>query len=175
MPNCAAFGCTSGYDKSVKSRWPVTWHSFPLKNTKLRDKWVKNLSRKDFVPNEHTRLCSLHFKEEDYVTVTQDKRKRNLAARNSPTLKKRRLKPTAYPTVFSQPKYLLKKKTPEKRSSSARTTASARRLFEDQQQVAAGERAMDADLLRDLDDLETRLNTDPCVPKGFCFTRYKLT
>ncbi len=177
MPTCPAIYCRSGYKskgKTVPCPERITWHKFPLKNPIMLRKWMKNLSRgNDFSPKPGSRICSLHFKKEDFIVISQDERTgRSDRKWKGPELEKRRLKPTAYPTVFkSVPMSALRKKTPEKRKSSSKTTVTARRLFDASQQDMAEERFWETDTLKSLDDLEQRLKTEMTVPGGFCCTR----
>jgi len=66
MPNkCVAFGCKTGYDRqdSGSDEVPVdkpTLHSFPKDQTLLA-KWVKAISRKDFVPSQYSRVFKTFF------------------------------------------------------------------------------------------------------------------
>ena len=39
-------------------------------NEPLRSRWLNAIKRKDFVPNKHRRLCSLHFKQEKKMGST---------------------------------------------------------------------------------------------------------
>ena len=58
-------GCKTGYDRQDSGSDEVpgdkpTLHSFP-KDQILLAKWVKAISRKDFVPSQYSRVCSKHF------------------------------------------------------------------------------------------------------------------
>ncbi|KAK4289141.1 hypothetical protein Pmani_037873 [Petrolisthes manimaculis] len=64
MPvSCAAYGCTSRFNKENSPT--LTFHKFP-KDGELLEKWLHNVRRENFTPSKHTRLCSKHFKEEDF-------------------------------------------------------------------------------------------------------------
>ncbi|MCP4492781.1 MAG: THAP domain-containing protein, partial [Gammaproteobacteria bacterium] len=54
MPKCVALNCKSGYHSHVTPK-NITFHTFPLKNPDLLDRWVKNLHRADFVPTKYSR------------------------------------------------------------------------------------------------------------------------
>ena len=54
---CCVPGCYSNSKKQKK----LSFHKFPQDDT-LRKKWIGKIKRKDFVPTEHHRVCSLHFK-----------------------------------------------------------------------------------------------------------------
>ncbi|KAM4744106.1 THAP domain-containing protein 6-like [Anableps anableps] len=76
MPHsCAALDCTRRC--TVQSRTSgITFHRFP-KESGLRKRWVKALRRKGFSPNTSTRICSEHFKEEDFDRTGQTVRLRD--------------------------------------------------------------------------------------------------
>ena len=54
---CCVPGCYSNSKKHKK----LSFHKFPLDDA-LRRKWTNEIKRKDFVPNEHHKVCSLHFR-----------------------------------------------------------------------------------------------------------------
>ena len=87
---CAAVGCKTGYKQSKynqKTLKSATLHKFPLNNKTLLNKWILKIKRKNFQPNEHSRLCSKHFLDSDFITESTDLKKRK---RNSTDLLKRR-------------------------------------------------------------------------------------
>ncbi|KAL1489512.1 hypothetical protein ABEB36_013469 [Hypothenemus hampei] len=55
MGRCCAYRCSNSGT-----------HVFP-KNNKLRKKWINAWKRKTFFPTKYSRLCSNHFKQEDFV------------------------------------------------------------------------------------------------------------
>ena len=68
---CCAPGCNSDQRKLrnlKKYPWMknVTFHAFPHRNRpndrRLHKKWLEQIKRdSSFLPNKHTRVCSLHF------------------------------------------------------------------------------------------------------------------
>ena len=68
---CSAINCRSGCSGERKDP-NVTFHSFPLSDKKLLKIWLKNIARKDFTPTKYSRLCSLHFKVEDFREDSSD-------------------------------------------------------------------------------------------------------
>uniref|UniRef100_A0A3P9PXH2 THAP domain-containing protein 6-like n=1 Tax=Poecilia reticulata TaxID=8081 RepID=A0A3P9PXH2_POERE len=75
MPHsCAALDCTKRCTVQTRTSG-VTFHRFP-KETNLRKRWVKAVRRKGFSPNTSTRLCSEHFKKEDFDRTGQTVRLR---------------------------------------------------------------------------------------------------
>lgn len=105
--SCVAPGCKSG--NGTKNIFPpgVGKHRFP-KNPDLRQKWANAIPRKNWQPSKHSRICSLHFDDSDYVTDHQDS---NAHRKRNHKLKVRRLKVDAVPHYFPGcPSYLSKKR-----------------------------------------------------------------
>ena len=68
MPSeCSAVSCKSGYDSNKENQDGITFHKFPLENKGLLNLWLRRISRIDFVPTRHSKLCSRHFKESDFL------------------------------------------------------------------------------------------------------------
>ena len=98
MPSCSVVTCKSGYHAHCTAK-EVQWFHFPLQNFRnnskvLLDKWKSRLNRKDFIPTKHSRICSLHFKNEDYIPESEN------VDKFGRKLKKRRLKPNAAPSLL---------------------------------------------------------------------------
>lgn len=69
-------------------------YSFPIHNPDLLEKWISQINIKDFKPTKHSKLCSDHFKNEDY----------------KPDSNLKLLKDDAFPTIFQDfPIHLQKK------------------------------------------------------------------
>ena len=96
---CCAINCRSGYTGENKGP-DVTFHSFPLHDKQLLEGWLKRIARKDFTPTKYSRLCSLHFKPEDFVTESTDQQIRRRKNRSSALLVKKRLKGDVLPSIF---------------------------------------------------------------------------
>ncbi|KAL3236789.1 hypothetical protein MRX96_022197 [Rhipicephalus microplus] len=74
-------------NSSTKKKLGVSFHDFPADRA-VQQKWLKAISRKDFIPNDKSAssvVCSLHFVGDNY---------------SSDSPKRRRLKRTAFPSVF---------------------------------------------------------------------------
>ncbi|XP_060708051.1 THAP domain-containing protein 3 isoform X1 [Hemiscyllium ocellatum] len=83
MPkSCAAYNCTNRYSSKNKE---LTFHRFPFSKPDLLVQWMNNVGRAEFKPNQHTVICSEHFKPECFNTWGNRKN----------------LKHNAVPTVFS--------------------------------------------------------------------------
>ena len=98
MPTCTVVTCKSGYHAHPTPK-EVQWFHFPLENFRnnskvLLDKWKSRLNRNDFTPTKHTRICSLHFKNEDYIPELEN------VDKFGRKLKKRRLKSNAAPSLL---------------------------------------------------------------------------
>lgn len=103
---CAAFGCKTGYVSEKRRRTEngekITVHSFPLSDVELCAKWVRAMGRKRFVPSIHSTICSLHFKEDDFVRESRDSNASRKRGRGEERMKRRYLKKDAIPSVFDQ-------------------------------------------------------------------------
>ena len=129
---CAAFGCRSGYRECTgftPDGIKITFHSFPLNNPELCEKWIRcSNPRTDFVPSKHSRICSRHFRENDFVVAHSDSNvsRRRLQQRSSEArrLRKRHLKPDAVPSIFENaqttPRQTTMASAPTRRETEAR-------------------------------------------------------
>ena len=82
-----------------EERWVDWFHSFSLEDKHLLQTCLKRLARKDYVPTKHSKLCSLHFKFEDFVTDSTDQ-KGWRKKRETATLIRKRLRKDACPSIF---------------------------------------------------------------------------
>ena len=96
---CCAINCRSGYADENKDP-DVTFHSFPLHDKQLLQDRLKRIARKDFTPTKYSKLCSLHFKPEDFVKELYDQQIRQRKNRSSALLVKKRLKGNVLPSIF---------------------------------------------------------------------------
>ena len=95
MPYCVAVGCQNA--SSGKYAVPgLSWHTFPLLDKPLLDKWLHNMGRKNFFPSKTSRLCGAHFAEEEFVSDLYEQLMGEKRARQ-----KKNLKPGAVPTIFA--------------------------------------------------------------------------
>ena len=171
---CAAFGCTSGYKRKGQNPddsaggQKITFHSFPLHDRLLCQKWLRSNPRKDFVPSKHSRLCSLHFHPSDFVDMHKDTNKRRDRVRADKKLQRRYLKDDAVPSIFpNAPEYL------SKAGSSRRATVKATSAKRHQQEMAAmqqqEETFMNNDDISDasITDIAQRLQNEATMPQGY--------
>ena len=93
MPHCAAFGCTnsSAADESL------SFFRFPVKDPSLLKQWIHAIGRQKFSPTKHSRLCSVHFKEEYFEL---DIYSQIMAQEHTKRRRGRRLKAGSVPTIF---------------------------------------------------------------------------
>ncbi|CAG5001547.1 unnamed protein product [Parnassius apollo] len=70
MPSCVVKWCKNNSSSCNKTAG-ITFHSFP-QNTILRERWTKavRLQRQqcNWNPNMYSKICSIHFKEDDFYT-----------------------------------------------------------------------------------------------------------
>ena len=65
VQTCSAYGCLNRFKKNSG----ITFHKFPsIKRQSLRKKWIFAMKRKGFQPGYDERVCSEHFKPEDFQT-----------------------------------------------------------------------------------------------------------
>uniref|UniRef100_A0A672HL68 THAP-type domain-containing protein n=1 Tax=Salarias fasciatus TaxID=181472 RepID=A0A672HL68_SALFA len=70
MPEyCSAYGCGNRRNIENSTRG-ITFHKFP-RDKKLKRKWELAVRRKDFTASEFSKLCSEHFKPEDFDRTGQ--------------------------------------------------------------------------------------------------------
>lgn len=68
---CAAFGCNNAYAKKKGMSKNFTLHRFP-KDKAVRKGWIDACRRSDKFNPDASRLCSLHFTEDDYERDLQN-------------------------------------------------------------------------------------------------------
>jgi hypothetical protein len=125
MPSkCSAVNCKSGYDSNKERHDGITFHRFPLKNKDLLNLWLRRISRVDFVPTQYSKLCSLHFKESDFLYNIVDTNKSRRKRYNQDRRKLRHLQPTAVPSIFENlPSYFSSHSQYQERLSERPTTS----------------------------------------------------
>ncbi|XP_037332197.2 THAP domain-containing protein [Pungitius pungitius] len=79
--SCSAYGCTKRHAKGSD----VNFFRFPFGDNARLNQWLLNVRRKNWIPSKSSRLCSTHFKEDQFFIDNEGKR---------------RLKETAVPTIF---------------------------------------------------------------------------
>ncbi|XP_038273119.1 peroxynitrite isomerase THAP4 isoform X3 [Dermochelys coriacea] len=81
---CAAVNCSNRQGKV--HRGAVSFHRFPLKDSKRLIQWLKAVQRDNWTPTKYSFLCSEHFTKDSFSKRLEDQH--------------RLLKPTAVPTIF---------------------------------------------------------------------------
>ncbi|CAB4058511.1 unnamed protein product [Lepeophtheirus salmonis] len=97
MLTCCRPPCRAGYPalKIVKNDVPsafqpkVSLHIFP-KGKELKKKWLRVIPRVDFVPSNHSRVCTRHFRESCFSK--ERKNSNSTRAKKSTSFKIPRLK-----------------------------------------------------------------------------------
>ena len=160
---CSALNCRSGYSGETKDP-NITFHSFPFHDENLMKIWLKNIARKDFKPTKYTRICSLHFKLDDFREDSSDHKESRKRLRKDAKLLNRRLRKDAVPCIFEDlPAYYECNVAPsrsEKALSSSRLENDAN-LLEEQ-----AEKFLEMDKLQNFDDLLNGLKKEQ-LPQGF--------
>ena len=71
MPHwCIAYGCNNSSDKKSTS-----WHRLPLDDREFLLKWIAKIGRTNTLVNEHSRLCTEHFKSSCFIKRTGSTRR----------------------------------------------------------------------------------------------------
>ncbi|XP_007440508.1 THAP domain-containing protein 4 isoform X2 [Python bivittatus] len=83
---CAALNCSNRQGKDPRGRAAVSFHRFPLKDSKRLIQWLKAVQRDNWIPTKYSFLCSEHFTKDSFSKRLEDQH--------------RLLKPTAIPTIF---------------------------------------------------------------------------
>nr|XP_020641986.1 THAP domain-containing protein 4 isoform X2 [Pogona vitticeps] len=83
---CAALNCSNRQGKAPRGRAAVSFHRFPLKDSKRLIQWLKAVQRDNWTPTKYSFLCSEHFTKDSFSKRLEDQH--------------RLLKPTAVPTIF---------------------------------------------------------------------------
>ena len=94
MPYCAISGCESGH---TRKKDLGIFQSFYLPTSKdMKERWLEKIriNRPDFSESIHTRVCAKHFRLRDYKSNND-----NVTSRGK-LKKKRKLKPTAIPSLY---------------------------------------------------------------------------
>ena len=171
---CAAYGCKSGY-KGHKADERLTFHAFPLYDKELCDRWVKANPRKDYIPSEHSRICSLHFKPSDLLeerTDTNKARLQRMLKSGTERQTKRRLRDDGVPSIFPNALAYLTAKSSGPRDTIS-TTVSSRREQEVRQLDILEQSFNAADDISSwsLSEIFSTLNAETALPAGFTLTK----
>ena len=111
--------CVPMCSKNSKRNPNVSFHKFPLpeKDRELHKRWLDEIRRdegKDFTVNKHTKVCSEHFKAEDF---TPGHRASKDGRRSNP-----QLKPGVVPSVFLDFPTRLQKSRPKRKKPMDRSS-----------------------------------------------------
>ncbi|XP_035737884.1 THAP domain-containing protein 1-like [Vespa mandarinia] len=88
MPtSCSVYGCSNRFSKEKK----IQFFTFPFKDEHRLAAWITAVHRKDWKPSKASRICSAHFKPQDFL--------HRPSTAWYPYI--RRLKHDAVPSVFS--------------------------------------------------------------------------
>ena len=160
---CAAFGRKCFRFPLPDGRKP-TLHSFPLNNKELCNKWIQAIPRANFVLSKHSRLCSRHFRESDFVEDHQDRNPTRCRQWKqtaiSQKLQKRYLKPDSVPSFFDDV------------CSDLRTGEIAPQITQDSCLENSNESFIGEEIISGLTlvDIDHKLKTEATLPSGFTVT-----
>jgi hypothetical protein len=176
VKTCAAVGCRNGYRlRKGEAHDPLklksSFHSFPLHDKELCNKWVRALHRENFQPTHNSRLCSEHFHSNDFVEESRDTNAGRRKFDSVIKLKKRYLKPNAVPSIFKNLPANLSR-TPLLERQTARATSSSRHEHMSKLAKEQNDTFLAADDISglSLDQLLRRLSGEATFPKGFVTT-----
>ena len=125
---------------------------------------MKRIARKDFYPTKYSRLCSLHFKTDDFISHSIDQQTRRKQKRPNLLLTKKRLKSDAVPSIFKNiPEYYTFKDAP---SRSGLPLSSSRLEKEAAVLDFQCESFLNDDRITSLDELYSKVSQD-AQDKGF--------
>ena len=89
--NCSAYNCLSDSRKTKG----ISYLSFLTEDPPRLKQWLINLKREDFEAEDHSRLCHVHFKEDQFERSPAFLKSLGLEGRYLPIVKD-----TAVPTLF---------------------------------------------------------------------------
>lgn len=126
----------------------------------MQRKWLRAISR-DISPTKNTRVCSLHFTSDDFVTERRDTNLRRLRG----PLRRKMLKEGAVPSVFpNYPEYLQR---PRQRQRSGASSSSQRLEAENTRIESEIENFEESDVIEDLNSLLNKFNESLTKPSNF--------
>ncbi len=130
---------------------------------------MRNLHRKNFEPTEQSRICSLHFADDDFEQSPNDtNRSRSRLRRESS--KRRLLKPDAVPRFFlGMPAAYLLQDT--YRSGNSVATSGFRAVQTMRRHEEAEAELWDSERVGSCAEIEERLRNECAVPGGFCIVK----
>ena len=163
---CCAYGCKSGYVSHTPSETRITFHSFPA-DEKMREKLIRANPRKDFVPSKNSRICSLHFRDSDFVEERSDKNTTRRKNSDCSQLKNRYLKKDAVPSVFPNAPSYLTSPGVTRRTSAA--SAASRQELEGRRLEMLEDSFTADDVIESLTPelIKDRLEAESALPGGF--------
>jgi len=118
---CCVPGCKTGY-RSNKNPEKIATFQFP-KDKNLRQKWIRAIPRKDWIPTNSSRVCAKHFCTNDFLVTSTDNKLKRKNSRTDQKLQRRRLKKAAIPRIFPGLAAYLTSATPATRSANCSSSA----------------------------------------------------
>ena len=119
---CCVPECNTGY-RSSQAVEKVAVFRFP-KSDKLRQKWIKTIPCKNWLPGDSHRVCAKHLNSDDFKITSSDTRMSKRTSRDSQILRRQRLKPNTVPRIFPNlPVYLSSTPTTSRATSCSSSSA----------------------------------------------------
>ena len=115
---CVVPLCKTGSSSARRRARKTSVFKFPV-DPDRRAAWIRAIRRNNFEPNQNSRVCSVHFRQEDFVSERLDRNSR----RHTRRLKKKILEDDAIPSVFPGYPSHLQGKSPMRRSERATSTS----------------------------------------------------
>jgi len=117
---CSVPNCKTGYASEKREGHTKSLYRFPYDH-ELRRKWLRAINREDIDRyTDNWRVCADHFHEEDFVYESQDSHIARIKQRDGKTLKVKKLKSCAIPSIFKgQPSYLSPVLSTKRRTTSS--------------------------------------------------------
>ena len=171
--NSTSAKCTSFGEKPVdQSRGAgdfqgeerITFHGFPLNNDNLLQKWTRAIPRDNWKPSTSSRLCSKHFRQDDFSVQSKDT---NTWRKKSAQNQKRRLKPGVVPSLFPDLPSYYSCSSSNVRSTSA--TASKRLQRENDRLTLQISNFLASDKFSSIPELRNNMHSQVTFPKDVHF------
>ena len=159
---CRVPACRSGYQSDRAPQKPSMFE-FPF-DPSMKCKWIRAIHRENFEPSKSSRVCSLHFTEDDYQTESADTNVTRVNNRASSTLIRRKLKKSAVPHVFPNCPSYLSSNNVQQRATMAES--SSRLLKENAGIQHMIDSFFKSDQVSSISDLKCHLKSPECILPG---------
>lgn len=101
--SCCVPNCRTGYrprkGEPIEETSLTRMFAIP-QDQRLRRKWIRAISRRDFAVTKYTKVCGKHFSDSDFVEDSHDTNLTRRKRRQNQKLSRSRLKPGVVPRIF---------------------------------------------------------------------------